>query len=447
MDVLEGFSPTVFSRRREKLLAALAAECMVLPAAPLRYKSGDSEYAYRPDSDLFYVTGLIEPGAVAVLRGFADESRFVLFVRDRDPEEERWSGRRLGLGEASEALGADEVHSISELDRRLPDLLAGGSLLHFRLGTHPELQRLVEKTLARARIRGARSGAGPRGVMDPSELLAPLRRIKDDEEIQALRRACAATVQGFERALAATAPGQTEGAIQGVLEAGFLAAGARRPSFATIVASGPNACVLHYQENRRSMQEGDLVLMDAGAEVSLYCGDVTRTVPASGRFSAEQRALYDVVARAREEAVRVVAPGVPVTRIQEVAVQTLVEGMVELGILKGGVEALIEQKAHAPYYPHQTSHWLGLDVHDVGDYVRDGEPVSLEPGMVIAVEPGLYFPEGADGAAAPFAGMGIRVEDDVLVTPEGSDVLTGGLPTAADALEDMLAVDRSPALP
>lgn len=411
---------------------------MVLPAAPLRYRSRESAYRYRPDSELFYLTGLTEPKAVAVLRGFADEDRFVLFVDERDEEAERWSGPRLGPKAAREAHGADAAYPRGELEERLLDLIGGARSLHFRLGRTPDLQGVVEEALARARRRGPRKGTGPRAVVDPGEILDEMRLVKDEEELARIRQACEVTVEGFRRGAAAIAAGVGEWAVEAELEASFRRSGARGPGFATIVGSGANACVLHYEENRSVLREGDAVLIDAGAEVDLYHGDVSRTFPVSGRWSPPQRELYQVVESARMAAVAAVEPGATTRRVHRAALEVLVDGLLELGVLEGSREEALEEETYKAFFPHRTSHWLGLDVHDPGDYARGGEPRELVPGMVLTVEPGLYVTPQAEGGAAPFAGTGIRVEDDVKVTEEGREVLTRDLPTSVEEVEELV---------
>lgn len=275
-------------------------------------------------------------------------------------------------------------------------------------------------------------------MIDPGEILDELRLVKDEEERACLREAAKITVAGFRAAMAAARPGAGEWEVEAVLEYTFRAEGGRGPAFATIAGSGPNACVLHYGRNGRRIGENDLLLLDAGAEYRMYAGDVSRTVPASGRFSVEQRAVYEVVAEAQRAGVAAVRPGATVDGVHRACAGILVEGLVELGILSGDPEALLEEKAHEPFFPHRTSHWLGLDVHDVGDYAREGEPRPLEAGMVLTVEPGLYFPVGAESdrpGGGAWAGIGVRIEDDVLVTPEGHENLTGSLPVAAEAVE------------
>ncbi len=434
--MMEGFAPGLFRGRRERALAALGGGAMVLPAAP-RALRGNSEYSYRPSSEVFYLSGFTEPDAVVVLRAFADEDRFVLFVRPKDPGAELWNGRRIGPEAAREVFGADACHSIGELDERLPGLLAGADRVHFRLGVAADVESLVVKALDTARQRGARTGSGPRGVVDPGGILDEMRLRKDEAERSAMRAAATLSVADHRAAAAALRPGAGEWQLQADADAAFRRGGGRGPAYETIVGSGENACVLHYVENSCRIGDGDLVLLDAGAEVDLYCGDVTRTYPASGRFTAEQRAVYDVVERARTEAVDAVAPGATIAGVHDRARAVLVDGLIALGVLPGPRERVLAESAHEAFFPHRTSHWLGLDVHDPGDYARAGEPRVLEEGMVLTVEPGLYFrPGGGDGER--FRGIGVRIEDDVLVTADGRENLTAALPTDPDEIEALV---------
>lgn len=434
---MDGIPASVFGGRREAIYRTLGRGVMVLPAAPTLLRSRDTEVRYRPDSELFYATGAVEPGSVAVLLG-GDEPRCLLFVAERDPEAERWSGPRLGPEATSELLEVSEVHPLAELDSRLPGLLRAGDRIHVRLGRHPALDRAVLDALQEARLRGARWGTGPRGIVDPGEILDEMRLRKDSHEIQRLRAAAALSVEGHRAAAGALRAGAGEWEVAAAVDAAFRRGRGAGPGYETIVGSGPNACVLHYTANARVIQSGELVLVDAGAELALYQGDVTRTYPATGRFTPEQRAVYDVVEAARAAAVDRVAPGVTVAEVHEAATRVLVEGLVALGVLRGSVDDLAAQEAHRPYYPHQTSHWLGLDVHDPGDYARDGEARALEPGMVLTVEPGLYFLPEAEGDGARWAGTGVRIEDDVLVTEAGRELLTASLPSAADDVEALV---------
>jgi Xaa-Pro aminopeptidase len=411
---------------------------MVLPAARQLRRSRDTELPYRPDSELFWATGTTEPGAVAVLGG-EDAAELTLFVEDRDPEVELWSGPRLGPEAAQELFGADAAYPLSELRDRMPALLQTGDRVHVRLGADDRVDVLVLEALRTARARGQRRGSGPRGIVDPGEILDELRLVKDDHEIEQIRAATALTLQGHREGIAAARPGSGEWEVQAVVDAAFRRGGGSGPGFGTIVGAGANACVLHYVKNSGTIGGGALVLLDAGAELALYQGDVTRTFPASGRFKAEQRHLYELVEDARATAVATVRPGQTIDDVHRAATRVLVEGLIAIGILQGDPAELMEGPEHRVWLPHQTSHWLGLDVHDPGDYVRGGSSRELVPGMVFTVEPGLYVPAGAEGAAAPFAGIGVRIEDDVLVTPDGVENLTAALPTGA---EDIAALVR-----
>jgi len=414
---------------------------MILSSAPLLHRSRDTQHRYRPDSELFYLTGCTQPGVVAIFSGVEEEDRFTLFVPPRDPKAELWSGPRLGPEAAREAFSADSAFSVEELDERFPKLLQRPHRVFFRLGRDPGLEGLVVSTLQTARSRGSRKGEGPRVVEDPGRILDELRLRKDPEEVAKIRQATSLTVAAFRAAMTGTRPGMGEWEVESLLEAGFRRGGARGPAFPTIVGSGGNACTLHYTENEHTIEDGGLVLLDGGAEVDLYAGDVTRTFPAGGRFSGPQRVVYEVVLAAHEAALAMVRPGNPVSRIHEAALDALTHGLMELNVLSGDREELIQGKAYEKYFPHQTSHWLGLDVHDVGDFALRGTPRILEEGMVLTVEPGLYFSPVAEDQIGPFTGIGIRIEDDVLVTAGGAVNLTQELPTSPKEVEELVGSD------
>ncbi len=422
--------------RRAAAWERLGAGVMVLPAAPVQFSSRDTDVPYRADSELFYLTGVDEPDVVAVLSG-GDAPSWTLFVPRRDPDAELWGGPRMGPEEAEERFAPDACYPLEELERRLPALLDESDRVHYRLGSGLETDQLVRDALHRARARGPRRGTGPRGVMDPGEILDELRLRKDAYETGRLRDAARLSVVGHRAAAAAVRPGVGEWLVQAELEAAFRRGGGG-PGFGTIVGSGVNACVLHYRANDAWMEDGQLVLVDAGAELGLYNGDITRTYPISGRFSTAQRRIYDLVDLARAAAVDAVRPGATTASVHQVAVRVLVEGLVDLGLLEGDVSALVSEEAHKPFYPHQTSHWLGLDVHDPGDYARNGVARVLEPGMVLTIEPGLYFRPGSAHERSPYDGIGVRIEDDVLVTEEGRENLTEALPTSSDEVEALV---------
>lgn len=433
-----GFDPGVFRARRERVFGRLGEGALVLPAAETAYRSRDTEYRYRPDSELFYVTGLTGPGAVAVLRGHAGEDRFVLFVRARDEEAELWHGPRADPEELGERAGADVTYPLEELEERLPGLLVGAEPVYFRLDADARCDALVRRALASSRLRGAREGRGPRGVVDPGAILDELRLRKEPGEVERIREAARITARAYRHALGRVRPGMGEWELEAALEATFRTLGADGPAYESIVGSGPNACVLHYVENRRVMDSDDLVLVDAAAAVALYAADVTRTFPVAGSFTPEQRAVYEMVEEARAAAVAAVRPGTRISDVHRAAIEVVLGGLVEAGVLEGELDELVESEAHKPYFPHRTSHWLGLDVHDPGDYVVEGESRVLEPGMVLTVEPGLYFRSGAGHHATPFSGIGVRIEDDLLVTEDGFELLSRGLPTDPEALTELV---------
>ena len=421
----------------------MADGSMVLPASALRYKSGDSEYRYRPDSEMLYLTGWGEGGSVAVLRGHGAKHRFVLFVPERDAERERWTGPRLDPGEVSARFGADAVFPMREFRDRGPALLADGNRIHYRLGASAVCDDVVRDALGAGRARRARQGAGAHMVVDPGAILDPMRVRKDAAEIARLREAARISVAAFREALGRVQDGVGEWEVEAALEAGFRSRGAGGPAFATIVAAGANACTLHYSANRARIRGSDLVLMDAGAEFDYYAADITRTVPASGRLAGARREAYEVVRGAHRAALAACRPGGTLEDVHEAASRAIAGGLAGMGVVEGTVEEVLESGAHRAFFPHKTSHWLGLDTHDAGPYWggagADGAggpdgPVLLQPGMVFTVEPGLYFPPGSCDRVPELEGTGIRIEDDVLIGEDGAEVLTGELPVDLEAL-------------
>lgn len=427
-----------FVERRRRAAERLGDGVMVLPSATIQRSSRDTEHPYAPDRELYYLTGWTEPDSLAVLVG-GDDPELVLFVRERDPDVELWNGPRTGPEGAAELVSPDACHPLSALDERLPELLDRGDRIHYRLGRGDEAERHVLAALERARSRGPRKGTGPRGVVDPGEVLDDLRLVKDRLELDAIRRACAITAEGHRAGARTIAPGTGEWAVEAAIEAAFRTAGAEGPGFGTIVGGGSNACVLHYVRNGDVLKDGDLVLVDAGARAGLYSGDVTRTYPVSGELHGPHRDVYELVDAARAAAIGATRPGGTIADVHDAAVRVLVAGLVDLGVLDGEIDDLVEGEAHNAFFPHQTSHWLGLDVHDPGDYARDGESRRLEPGMVFTVEPGLYFRPDFEGAAdSDLQGIGVRIEDDVAVTDDGHEVLTADVPTAPGDVERLV---------
>ena len=431
---------SIFVERRARLRAMMGDGVAIVPSSPQLRKSRTTELPFRQSSDLYYLTGFPEPDAVAVLTPHDDTHGLTLFVRPRSPELEAWTGERIGVERAGERYGADAVYSIDEFPRRLPELVRPAASIHYPIGASEQLDRQVADALVRSRIPRQRTGSGPRMLVDLEATIGGLRLIKDAQELERIRVAARIAAAGHVAAMERARPGAGEWEIQAELEAAFRAMGASGPAYPSIVGSGANATVLHYVDNRSRLREGDLVLIDAGAEWGMYNADITRTFPASGRFSTEQRALYDVVLAAQEAAIAEVAPGASVAAAHEAALRVIVRGLLELRLLTdAGEEEIIESGAYRRFFMHQTSHWLGLDVHDVGLY-RDGDgPIPLAAGMVTTVEPGVYVPADAKDVPEVFRGIGIRIEDDVVVTENGCDVITRDVPVDPAEIEAIMA--------
>jgi Xaa-Pro aminopeptidase len=412
---------------------------IVIPAARLRLRSADSEYPFRQNSDFHYLTAFPEPDALCVLLPEREEKRFVLFVRPKNREAEIWSGRRAGVEKAREVYGADEAYPLDELESRLPELLKDVDVLHYAWGCDETLDHLLLRIVAEQRRSRARRGHGIMQLHDPGATLHEMRLIKDDFELQHMRAAVAATVAGHLHVLGNTRPGMHESDLEAAIEFTFRRHGASGPAYGTIVGSGDNATILHYRENNAPLQEGQLVLIDAGAEVDLYAADITRTFPVGSRFTPAQRDLYGLVLEAQEQAIATVRPGASFEAPHDKAVEVLCQGLVDLGLLEGPAERVRESSDYRKFYMHRTSHWLGLDVHDVGLYTHAGEARRFEPGMILTVEPGLYCAADLENVPPEFLGTGVRIEDDVLVTPDGHEVLTARVPKDIGAIEALRA--------
>ena len=419
--------------RRARVLAALGDNALILGAAPEVVVGRDTELRYVVDSDLYYLTGYTEPQAVLVLTPGHDAGAFHMFVRPRDPQRELWAGVRGGVDAARTQFGADAAYPIEELEERLPALTERAHVLYARLHTgHPQLDALLPKLLANTRRTRPRTGRGPLTIAEPSLLLDELRLIKDAHEIELVRAAARITVAGHHAAVQTLAGAEGEWQIEAAVDGTFRARGADGPAFPTIAASGANATVLHYTANSSPLESGTLLLVDAGARLRGYCADMTRTW-AIGAVPREVRTLHAAVCSAHAAGIAAAQPGSTLDAVHDAVVTELTRGLVELGVLAAAAETVAERNAAIkPYYPHRTSHWIGLDVHDVGDYVVEGAPRALAPGMVFTVEPGLYFGAGTAVPAA-LAGVGVRIEDTILMTADGPEILTTGLPTALDA--------------
>ncbi|MGD1859093.1 MAG: aminopeptidase P N-terminal domain-containing protein [Leptolyngbyaceae cyanobacterium] len=432
---------SVYQQRRQALISLIGEGTAIFASAPLAVMHNDVEYNFRQDSDFYYLTGFNEPGAVAVLAPHHEEHKFVLFVRPKDKEQEIWSGRRLGVDAAKDRLGADEVFPLNELDEKLPEYLKGGDRLYYHFGHDDRLNGKILQHWRRLLASYVKRGTGPVAIEDAKLLLQAHRRIKGPKEIALLRQAVAVSVKAHNHAFEIAQPGRYEYEIQAEMEQLFKLAGGG-PAYPSIVASGENACILHYVENNRQMQAGDLLLIDAGGCIDYYNADITRTFPVSSKFSDEQRILYELVLAAQLKAIAAVKPGNPFNAFHDAAVRTITEGLVDLGLLAGEIDTLIEEKKHKAFFMHGTGHFLGLDVHDTG-ILRNPDKTwkPFETGNVVTVEPGIYITpdyepaEGQPPVSDRWRGIGIRIEDDVLVTNTGHEVLTAGVPKSVADME------------
>ncbi len=425
----------VFAERRRQLLERLQG-VLVLPAAPELIRNNDVHHDYRQDSDFYYLTGFEEPEAVLVLSPKHPEHKVVLFVRKRDAEREKWDGARAGIDGAKAEFGADAAFPIGELDDKLIDYLQGYHRLYFKLGQSRSLDDRVLRAIQLIRSKGMRTKkTWPTEIVEPGDVLHEMRILKSDAELGSMRRAAAITRDAHLAAMRLAAPGGSEYEVEALIREIFRKNGSERAAYAPIVGSGPNATILHYHANRRKLGEGELLLVDAGCEYDYYAADVTRTFPVSGTFSPVQRRCYDIVLRAQLAAIEAVKPGVTVDALHDITVRTLVLGLVAEGLLEGDVNEIIEKETYKRLYMHRTSHWLGMDVHDVGNYYRDGEARLLAPGMVLTIEPGLYIASDDEKAPPEYRGIGIRIEDDILVTEAGYENLTADIPKAPDEVE------------
>ena len=411
----------------------------ILPAAREATRSNDTEYRFRQDSDFYYLTGFSEPDAIAVVAPSKSE-RYTLFVRPRDKEKETWTGRRAGVEGAKEKFGADAAFSVEEFQEKLAELLDGARALYYRLGNgHPELDQTIVRQIASMRGRGWRNIHPPQAVVDPGSILHEMRLFKTDEEIALMQRAADIAAEAHRAAMRAARPGMKEYEIEALIEYIFRRSGASAPAYNSIVGGGANATILHYINNDAELRDGDLLLIDAGAEYEGFASDITRTFPVSGRFTDAQRDIYQLVLDCQERCIEMIAPGVTMDEMHRRSVEILTEGMVRLGLLKGDVKTLIEEEQYKKFYMHRLGHYLGMDVHDVGLYHSDGQPRPVEAGMVMTVEPGLYIAEDADGIPDKYRGIGVRIEDDVLVTSDGHRVLTDKAPKRVEEIEELTA--------
>ena len=410
----------------------------IIPAAREATRSNDTHYRFRQDSDFFYLTGFEEPDAIAVIKP-GETHEYALFVRPRDPEREIWDGRRAGVEGAKREFGASEAFPIDEFQSLLPEILNDAEILYYRLGVNSDLDEKIIREISRMRSLNRKPINPPQTIIDPATIVHELRVVKSPEELEIMQRAADIAAEAHCEAMKAVRPGMREYEIEALIEQVFRRHGSAGPAYTSIVGAGANATVLHYINNDGELRDGDLLLLDAGAEYKGYASDITRTFPINGRYSSAQREIYDLVLKAQMSCVEMVRPGVTHDQLKQHSIEVLTEGMVELGLLKGDPEQLIKDKKYEKFYMHGLGHMLGIDVHDVGRYYYGNESRALEPGVVMTVEPGIYVAADSKDVPEKYLGIGVRIEDDVLCTNNGPKVLTTKVPKQAEEIEALMS--------
>ena len=427
-----------YQTRRSKLAQKLPeGSIAIIPAAHELLRNGDAHYRFRQDSNFYYLTGFNEPDALLVLVAGAD-AQSILFNRTRNPSEEQWTGKRLGQDGALSELGMHAAFPIDSVEEELPKLLNGKSAVYYALARNAELEKTIMRSLNSLKGQVRRGVKVPAQLCDLEPILGEMRLFKSDAELDLMRRAASISVKAHEHAMRRCKHLEHEYQLEAELVYEFSRHGCRSVAYDPIVGGGENACVLHYTDNNQPLHRGSLVLIDAGGEYENYAADITRTFPINGKFTPEQKSIYEVVLKAQKAGIAAIKPGLPWNAVQQIMLRILTEGLCILGILQGAVEELIAKGAYKPFYMHNSGHWLGLDVHDSGLYKIDGEWRPLEPGMVLTVEPGLYISSNSVGVDKRWWGIGVRIEDDVVVTKTGHEVLTAALPVDVDEIEALM---------
>lgn len=424
--------------RREAFKKKIVGGVAILPSAVQAMRTHSTEYRYRQDANFYYLTGFDEPEAVCVIAPDHPEHQYILFVRPRVPEQEVWTGKRAGVEGAKDRFGADAVYPIEDFDEKIPEYIGISERLYYGFGVNEAFNQKIIELLKESRRNRLRNGTGPTTLIDPTDILAEMRLIKNERELERIRKAVDISVEAHIAAMQTVRPGMYEYELESLIDSIYRKNGGMGPAFLTIVASSANATTLHYTTNDRQIEDGDLVLIDAGCEYQYYCGDITRTFPANGKFTDVQRAVYQSVLDVQCEIIESIRPGVSIGDPAQKAVEMLTEAMLQLGLLEGEKEKLIEEGEYRKFYMHSVGHMLGVEVHDVAK-TREGEEYkTFQPGMVMTVEPGLYVNPESENVPAEYLGIGVRIEDNILVTESGCEVLTAGVPKTIDDIEELM---------
>lgn len=433
------FDQNYFEARRNKFLSQIEDNSLVIiPNQKVSIRSLDTEYKFRVDSDFYYLTGIDEPDVICVFKKEKNNCSYILFVKPRDKDKEIWVGKSIGLEGAKSIYKAHEAYPLSDFDKELSKLIKGVEHIYIPFGRDPELDLKITKLLGNLKVRNREAVKTPKGLFDPRDIIHKMRLIKDENEIAIMQKAAKISMDAHKLAIESVKPGMFEYEIEALVDGYFRERGGVGPAYSSIVGSGENATVLHYIKNDRKIKKNDLVLLDTGCEYGYYASDITRTFPVSKSFTLPQGVIYELVLEAQEKAIKKVKPGTRYIEVYDEAASVIAQGLKDLGLLKESLKEIIEEKLYKKFFMHRIGHWLGLDVHDVGPYIdSEGNPIKLTPGMVLTVEPGIYISPEADGVPKEFKGIGVRIEDDVLVTEKGQKVLTSGL---SKRVSDILAM-------
>ena len=425
-----------FSERRSELSKkVLDDSAIIVASSPVKSRISDTDYLYRQDSNFYYLSGYEEPESILLIRPYAKKDNFIIFCRDRDPLKEQWDGFRSGQTGAVQDFGADKSLSISSVDSLMPELLEGAKNIYYSMSSPCGLDQRINTWVDQIRLNTRAGAEPPQNLLSLDSVIHEMRLLKSDEEIEVMKQAAEITTEAHIRAMKAVKPGMFEYQLEAEYLYAFNKNGARAPAYNSIVGGGNNACILHYVENNSELKDGDVVLVDAGCEYKYYASDVTRTFPVNGSFTEEQKQIYSVVLEAHKQSMDQLQPGNKWNLAHEKSVEVIVEGLIDLGIINSSKQEAIDTGEYSKYYMHRIGHWLGMDVHDVGSYKRDGDWRDLEPGMVMTIEPGIYILDSLEGVEDKWKGIGVRIEDDVLVTKKGFEVLTPDIPRSIEEVE------------